>query len=146
MCLSGWFITHRHQPNQRWSEEGARCESSEWHTRKFCFVQSHAIRMAYWWSFRSLLSQLPLRSPQTLWAGFTTITYSHNIQYYHAIISLLLFYVALPLVLAVQPVLLLQVFLSGQYHLFYLVFPSRQGDPAPTEQLNPSRTDCVVVK
>ena len=61
----------------------------------------------------------------------------------YSIIFFFFFFVALPLVLAVQLALLLQVFLSGQYLLFYLVFPSHRGDPAPTKQLNHS---CIVVE
>ena len=68
-----------------------------------------------------------------MYAGFITVA----IQTMHSTINI--YYVAInfiyvPLVLAVQLVLLLQVFLSVQYHLFFPLYPSLQEDPAPAKQ------------
>ena len=68
-----------------------------------------------------------------MYAGFMTVA----IHTMHSTINII-YYVAInfiyvPLVLAVQPVLLLQVFLSVQYHLFFPLYPSLQEDPAPAK-------------
>ena len=68
-----------------------------------------------------------------MYAGFITVaiqTMYSTINIYYVAIN----FIYVPLVLAVQLVLLLQVFLSVQYHLFFPLYPFLREDPAPAKQ------------